>query len=173
MRKIIILLISVAYVNAFSASFEDVAKSERLSKAQFNFGQCLADNGMDVFEAVGLSKKGYYYILKEYDNRTVTLAKYCRNKTKISEPNLDSKSHALGKKLYSKCAGCHGANGEKSALGKSAIIAGQDAAITVEQLNLYKAGTLNRYGMGGLMKGQAATMSDYDMESIANYISSL
>ena len=42
---------------------------------------------------------------------------------------------ADGAAAYAKCVGCHGANGEKAALGKSAIIKGQDAAKTVEQLN--------------------------------------
>jgi len=65
---------------------------------------------------------------------------------------------ADGAALYAKCVGCHGQNGEKAALGKSAVITGQDAAKTVEQLNGYKAGTLNQHGMGGLMKGQVASM---------------
>jgi len=46
---------------------------------------------------------------------------------------------ADGAAAYAKCVGCHGANGEKAALGKSAIITGQDAAKTVEQLNGYKS----------------------------------
>ena len=40
------------------------------------------------------------------------------------------------------------------------VIAGQDAAATIESLNGYKAGTLDKYGMGGLMKGQVAALSD-------------
>jgi len=80
---------------------------------------------------------------------------------------------ADGAALYAKCVGCHGANGEKAALGKSAVITGQDAAKTVEQLNGYKAGTLNQHGMGGLMKGQVASMSDADIKAVADYIAAM
>ncbi len=80
---------------------------------------------------------------------------------------------ADGAALYAKCVGCHGANGEKAALGKSAVITGQDAAKTVEQLNGYKAGTLNVHGMGGLMKGQVASMSDADMQAVADHIAAM
>ncbi len=80
---------------------------------------------------------------------------------------------ADGAAAYAKCAGCHGANGEKAALGKSAIITGQDAAKTVEQLNGYKAGTLNVHGMGGLMKGQVATMDDAAIKAVADHIAAM
>ncbi len=80
---------------------------------------------------------------------------------------------ADGAALYAKCAGCHGQKGEKSALGKSAVIQGQDAAKTVEQLKGYKAGTLNQHGMGTLMKGQVASMSDADIQAVADYIAGL
>ena len=80
---------------------------------------------------------------------------------------------ADGAASYAKCVGCHGANGEKAALGKSAIIAGQDAAKTVEQLNGYKAGTLNQHGMGALMKGQVGSMSDADIKVVADYIAAM
>ncbi len=80
---------------------------------------------------------------------------------------------ADGAALYAKCAGCHGQNGEKPALGKSAVITGQDAAKTTEQLNGYKAGTLNQHGMGGVMKGQVASMDDAQIKEVADYIATL
>jgi len=80
---------------------------------------------------------------------------------------------ADGAALFAKCAGCHGQNGEKPALGKSAIIKGQDVAKTVEQLQGYKAGTLNLHGMGALMKGQVASMSDDDIKAVAEHIAGL
>jgi cytochrome c553 len=80
---------------------------------------------------------------------------------------------ADGAAAYAKCIGCHGANGEKSALGKSAIITGQDAAKTIEQLNGYKAGTLNQKGMGGLMKGQVANMDDATIKAVADHIAAM
>jgi len=80
---------------------------------------------------------------------------------------------ADGAAAFAKCAGCHGQNGEKPALGKSAVITGQDAAKTVEQLAGYKAGTLNQHGMGGVMKGQVAAMDDATMKEVADYIAAM
>ncbi len=79
---------------------------------------------------------------------------------------------ADGAALYAKCAGCHGADGKTKALGKSDPIAGLAADKVVEDLKGYKAGTLNRHGMGGVMKGQA-NMSEEDMKAVAEYISKL
>ena len=80
---------------------------------------------------------------------------------------------ADGAELFKKCAGCHGANGHKKALGKSAVIAGQSMAKTIKQLKEYRAGTLNLYKMGTAMKGQVDTMSDADIKAVAEYISTL
>ncbi|WP_298751094.1 c-type cytochrome [uncultured Arcobacter sp.] len=70
---------------------------------------------------------------------------------------------------YTKCAGCHGANGEKAALGKSKIIKDMSKADIVASLKGYKDGT---YGgpMKGLMKGQVMTLSDADINAIAEQI---
>ena len=70
---------------------------------------------------------------------------------------------------YAKCAGCHGANGEKAALGKSKIIKDMTKAEFVSALKGYKDGT---YGgaMKGLMKGQVASMDEATMQEIADKI---
>jgi len=78
-----------------------------------------------------------------------------------------------GKALFAKCAGCHGADGKTAALGKSAVIAGQAAADLETKIAGYKAGTLNVAGMGALMKGQVAALSDADAKAIAAYVSGL
>jgi len=78
---------------------------------------------------------------------------------------------ADGAALYKKCAGCHGAKGEKKALGKSQPIKGWSKEKLVEALKGYKAGTRNVVGMGGLMKGQVASYSDADIEAVSEYIS--
>jgi len=71
--------------------------------------------------------------------------------------------------VYKKCAGCHGTNGEKAALGKSKIIKDMPKAEIVAAMKGYKDGS---YGgpMKGLMKGQAAPLSDADIEAVANFI---
>ena len=76
---------------------------------------------------------------------------------------------ADGAALYKKCSACHGASGEKKALGKSAVIKGWKAEKTVAALKGYKDGT---YGgpMKGLMKGQVSSLDDAQMESIAKFL---
>ena len=70
---------------------------------------------------------------------------------------------------YQKCVGCHGANGEKVALGKSKVIKDMTKAEFVTAMKGYKDGS---YGgpMKGLMKGQVASLSDADIEAIAAQI---
>ncbi len=84
-----------------------------------------------------------------------------------------TKSGPDGKAIFAKCAGCHGADGKTSAMGKSAIIAGQSAADLEKKIAGYKAGTRNAHGMGMLMKGQVASLSDSDIKAVATYISGL
>ena len=71
---------------------------------------------------------------------------------------------------FAACAACHGANAEKSALGKSQIIKGWPAAKIEAALHGYKDGT---YGgaMKGVMKGQVARLSDADIADLAKQIS--
>jgi cytochrome c553 len=80
---------------------------------------------------------------------------------------------ADGGVIYKKCAKCHGVNGNKKALGKSAVIAGRSASKTVAQLSKYKAGKLSINGMGNIMKSQLSTISKKDMEAVAKYIAGL
>ena len=80
---------------------------------------------------------------------------------------------ADGAALYKKCAGCHGANGEKAALGKSAIIAGMAAADLEKDLEGYKAGTTNKHGMGGVMKGQVAAYTPEQIKEVAAHIAAM
>lgn len=71
---------------------------------------------------------------------------------------------------YAKCIGCHGANGEKAAMGgKSKIIKDMTKADFIAAMKGYKDGS---YGgpMKGLMKGQVSSLSDADIEAIANKI---
>ena len=76
---------------------------------------------------------------------------------------------ADGTTAYKKCAACHGAHGEKKALGKSKVIAKMTPAEIETALKGYKDGT---YGgaMKGLMKGQVAGLDDAQITSIAAYI---
>lgn len=75
-----------------------------------------------------------------------------------------------GAALYKKCASCHGAAGEKAALGKSKIIKDMSAAQITTALKGYKDGS---YGAAqkALMKGQVASLNDAQITAIAAHIS--
>ena len=67
------------------------------------------------------------------------------------------------------CVGCHGANFEKSAMGKSKIVKDMSKEDIEKALKGYKDGS---YGgaMKGVMKGQASKMSDEDIAAFAESI---
>ena len=107
------------------------------------------------------------------DKATVEAKKAVEKTEDALNAATDSLSNAAGKEAYAKCSGCHGVDGKTKALGKSPEIAGVDKATLVTMLNGYKAGTLNKAGMGTLMKGQVASMDDATIEAVASYISTL
>lgn len=74
-----------------------------------------------------------------------------------------------GATLFTKCASCHGVDGGKSALGKSKMINQMSVPEIEAALSGYQNGT---YGgtMKALMKGQAASLSETDIKTIAEYI---
>ncbi|MDY6135392.1 c-type cytochrome [Campylobacter lanienae] len=84
---------------------------------------------------------------------------------------------ADGADIYKKCAVCHGAKAEKKYLNKVPALVDADPAQRLADMKAYKAGTLNggkgKIGMGAIMKGQMAALSDADMEAVNNYISTL
>ena len=76
---------------------------------------------------------------------------------------------ADGALVYQKCVICHGANGEKAALGKSKVINTMKKAEIVAAIKGYKDGS---YGgaMKGAMKNQIKDMSDADIKAVAELI---
>lgn len=86
--------------------------------------------------------------------------------TAIAEVQVD------GAKLFQVCAGCHGADASKAALGKSQIIKGWSSDKIKDALNGYKAGT---YGgaMKGIMTGQVSKLGDAEIQALSDHISKL
>jgi len=76
-----------------------------------------------------------------------------------------------GKALYAKCAGCHGADGSKTALGNKAL-KGLSSDTIAKALAGYKAKTFGG-AKKGMMEGQAAKLSDAEMKALGDYISKL
>ncbi|CAA6811555.1 MAG: Cytochrome C553 (Soluble cytochrome f) [uncultured Sulfurovum sp.] len=80
---------------------------------------------------------------------------------------------ADSQELYKNCAGCHGENGETSALGQSAVITGQDINLSIKQLTAYKNGELNKYGLGNIMQLQLTALNSKNIKELAEYISNM
>ena len=74
-----------------------------------------------------------------------------------------------GADLFKKCATCHGAQGEKAALGKSKIIKDMSSAQIVTALKGYKDGSYGRE-QKAMMKPQVASLSDAQIEELASFI---
>ena len=83
-----------------------------------------------------------------------------------------SSTNEAGKAVYKACASCHGHSAEKPALGKSQVIKGWSVAKIKNALHGYIDGS---YGgaMKAIMKGQAARLSEDEVNSVSEYISAL
>ncbi|MDD2829333.1 MAG: c-type cytochrome [Sulfuricurvum sp.] len=69
-----------------------------------------------------------------------------------------------------KCVSCHGAKGEKAALGKSQIIATFSESQIKDALKGYQAGTYGKE-MKAVMQGQAKALDDAQIDALAKHIS--
>ena len=78
-----------------------------------------------------------------------------------------------GAEIFKKCGICHGDKGQKHSLNITKFIAGMDKGDVVDILHAYKAKERNKYGLGTMMQGQAAKLSNDDIEAVATYISNL
>ena len=74
-----------------------------------------------------------------------------------------------GKAKYAVCSACHGATGGG---GMGPALAGQTVEYIVDRLRSYKAGeTLG--AKSGMMWGQAANLSETDIQDLAEYVKTL
>lgn len=78
-----------------------------------------------------------------------------------------------GAVVFKKCVACHGAKAEKSYLNKIPVLTTLDPNGMVENMKKYKAGELNLFKMGAVMKGQMASLSEEDMQNVVAYIMTL
>ncbi|WP_295739080.1 c-type cytochrome [uncultured Helicobacter sp.] len=77
--------------------------------------------------------------------------------------------------VFKKCIACHGPDAKKVAPGSkgSITIAGMAKDKLITELKGYKAKTADNGGAKAIMYGQAANLSDADIEALADYISKL
>jgi len=100
-------------------------------------------------------------------NETVSAPSEAAAPTAVTNASVDANA------LFSqKCASCHGAKAEKSALNKSQIIATLSEQQIADALKGYQNGTYGRE-MKAVMQGQAKGLSDAQIDALAKYISAL
>ncbi|MBM0636710.1 c-type cytochrome [Campylobacter sp. VicNov18] len=80
---------------------------------------------------------------------------------------------ADGATLFKKCAVCHGAKADKVYLNKVPALNTLSSEEITQALKEYKAGTRNKFGQGIIMKTQLASLSEADLQAIAQYIETL
>ena len=173
MRKSILLSLALATV-LFTACGEDAKKAtsdatasitETVKETASSVVDTTKEKVAEVKDIVVEKTKEASDVVKETTSNAVEATTEV-----VKEAVVDN---AAGKAAYAKCAGCHGVDGKTKALGKSAIVAGQAVETLVKSMNEYKAGTRNVAGMGMLMKGQVASMSDDDIKAVSEYMSGL
>jgi cytochrome c553 len=103
--------------------------------------------------------------------KTTTITKMVKTLV-IAGAIIGASAFADGAAMYKKCAGCHGAAGEKVALGKSKVIKDMSEADLNTAMNGYKDGS---YGgpMKALMKGQVAKLSRDEIAELSTYIAGM
>lgn len=114
------------------------------------------------------------------DEDVANVAAFLSSKQSTPAAADDSKV-ALGKDIYRggnsasglpACMGCHGANGSGNPAAKYPSLAGQHAAYTIKQLNLFAAGD-RANDSNKMMRLVANKMSAAEMEAVANYIAQM
>jgi cytochrome c len=85
---------------------------------------------------------------------------------------VPSLSFAAAPAKEATCRACHGVEGAKPIVPNYPKLNGQNKAYIVSALNAYKKG--NRAGgLAGMMKGIASSLSDAEMNELAEYYSKL
>ena len=104
---------------------------------------------------------------------------YANQKGTIETASTDNL--ALGQRLYRggdvkrgivACGACHGPDGSGNAEAGFPRLSGQHAAYVVKQLQDYRSGE-RKNGVNNIMQSIAMSMTDKDVQAVANYISGL
>ena len=77
-------------------------------------------------------------------------------------------SAAMAGGVPGSCVGCHGKDGSKNTMVKTSKPNTMAKADIVKALHGYKAGTLNKYGKGMMMKNFAKNLTDAQITDISN-----
>ncbi len=146
---------------------------------------CSSESKQEAKEVATQTKESVTQSVKEAKSETVQKAQEIKSDvsakveevkkevaTKVEDVKQAVSTQTSASTLYQPCAGCHGMDASKAALGKSQIIKGWDVKKIADALHGYKAGTYGR-DMKGLMAGQTSKLSDEDIKILSEYISKL
>jgi cytochrome c553 len=176
----VMLLITACSEETQKSAAEATAKTAEAAKA------ATTDVKKAASELAEATKAKAKALAEEAEKKSKVLATSAEEKAEEVKEKLEKKAEETteavkkavteeekdeGEVLYAKCAGCHGKDGKTKALGKSELLAGQSKEVLEEKLTAYQAGKRNVAGMGTLMKGQVAGMSEENIEDLAEYIS--
>ncbi|MDR2905056.1 MAG: c-type cytochrome [Helicobacteraceae bacterium] len=100
-------------------------------------------------------------------------AKTAKENLAVAEKPADVPPGRDGEVVFKTCVVCHGPKAEKVYLNKVKPPREMAEKEIVQALKDYKAGSRNVYQVGALMSGNAKTLSEGDMYSVAKYIKSL
>ncbi len=78
-----------------------------------------------------------------------------------------------GAVLYSSCKFCHGNKAEKIYMDAIPSLRDSNINTLIKKLEGYKAGTINDYGFGEIMKQQMKNIPDEKITTLAKYIKNL
>ena len=176
MTKITLLSLVAASV-LFTACGDDTKKAaaETTAKTTEVVKETASNIEKAAADAAKATKKAAEKLAKaakeKADDLKASAVKTTEAAAKLAEEVISDND--TGEAAYAKCSGCHGKDGKTKALGKSEVIAGQSEADLISKLNAYKEGTRDVAGMGTLMKGQLAAMSEDDILAVSGYISGL
>lgn len=98
-----------------------------------------------------------------------------QDSTQNSTKDLEHFAQSPSSKTYKKCAACHGNDGKKSAPGARGdiTIAGLPRYKIIGDLQAYKRQVGNKGGTKAIMQEQAKSLSQNDIQALAEYISKL
>jgi len=157
--KAILTAISVIALTACGVQSED--QRDDLTKEQIS----AIDERTKSYGVVGVASEPSAYFTGPYVVHGTVIESAPKTVVTIAKaPGVST-----GEVKYTACAACHGAQGQG---GVGPMLAGQDADYIVGRLTAYR----NKEQIGAqsaLMWGQAASLSDEDIQSLAEYIETL
>jgi len=165
MKKVILIALALIFVGCSDDKAEQV-KEEKLVSTKEIKKEVIKEPKKEIIKPIAVKAKVV---------EPVKAIEPIEQKEDIVIKTVDTIPAAKSQEtVYKACSSCHGAKGEKAALGKSKIIKDMSASEIETALLGYKNKT---YGgaMKGLMEGQIKVnkLSDEDIKALSEYINKL